>query len=55
MNSIIEFGQIIYRTHKDDESLTRRVRCIGCGKFVPRSRRWNQCSNCDTREYEEIR
>jgi rRNA maturation endonuclease Nob1 len=40
---------------KLDEAKTKRVRCIGCGKFVSRKRRWNQCPDCDTREPEEMR
>jgi hypothetical protein len=28
-------------------------RCIGCGKFLPRDRDWNQCSDCDTRDPED--
>lgn len=28
-------------------------RCIGCGKLLPRDRRWNQCADCDTRTPED--
>lgn len=38
-----------------DEDATGRCRCIGCGKFVADRRNWNQCSDCDTREPEEMR
>jgi hypothetical protein len=35
-----------------DRKKTGRVRCIGCGKFVAKRRKWNQCSDCDTRDIE---
>lgn len=28
-------------------------KCIGCGVILPRSRSWNQCSDCDTRTPED--
>jgi hypothetical protein len=39
---------------REDEYVTGRVRCIGCGKFVARERKWNQCADCDTRYPEEM-
>ncbi len=33
---------------------TKHPQCIGCGKFLRKDRNWNQCSDCDTREPEEI-
>lgn len=32
-----------------DRAKTGRLRCIGCGRFVKFTRRWNQCADCDTR------
>lgn len=36
-----------------DEAKTGRGRCIGCGKFLKNDARWNQCSDCDTRDPED--
>lgn len=36
---------------QEGEAKTGQIRCIGCGRFVRRSDRWNQCSDCrDTEE-----
>lgn len=57
MKPILDWGDPDYRDPiqraEDDEAATGRVRCIGCGKFVPRSANWNQCPDCDVREPEE--
>lgn len=29
-----------------------RPQCIGCGKFLKRDAKWNQCADCDTRDYD---
>jgi hypothetical protein len=28
-------------------------RCIGCGKFLRKASRWNQCADCDVRGPED--
>lgn len=35
----------------EDEAATGRIRCIGCGRFLPADTDWNQCADCDTREH----
>lgn len=29
-----------------DEFKTHNIRCIGCGRFVSKSAKWNQCADC---------
>jgi rRNA maturation endonuclease Nob1 len=29
-----------------DELKTHNVRCIGCGRFVAKRVKWNQCADC---------
>jgi len=54
-NPIIRVG--LRQQVEDGRTLARRCaehRCIGCGRFLPKDRRWNQCADCDTRLPEEV-